>query len=1550
MLVTIYILLLKVSSTVIYILRFRNEKNESDDYLTVNSLKDAMLGKMLENAPINEWIGHFLIQPYDHVKDELHVLGKDVCDTIEDRQKDEFTTILEKDEHPTENKKKNTNQRIKWQEETAAVPETQMKIPVENVQYMEVKIPVSQLLYIKIINLSHGKNEQLSDEEIHSVLHLLMSMDNVSEIKYALYMQFLGDHALIGRLRQLHAERANESMDIDVVKQGNIDCLTSDIEHVIRNVYSTMKRNYLLLIKDQYGNTALATRKAKGDRRLKMYIPLEDISAGIPGSFLRMDYNFLCHNKEALYSWIDTLGEEIPKMTIELDFCNFFRLRGCSYECTRVSTNVPILGTFAEFYRVITCNFVIHRKITKIILRLSNVCYDFDFCFLDGVKLELWCYECIFDEKSVLPEFLDLLSVKDSLLKASLSLPPCLNVLYMSNCRHQDDTVVLHVGTTCRHVSIEDHSGLVNFGDITRLCTFMLPLKSRFSVSIVKNLKGQLQNLKVKNVQVASNWTICDTIKRIYLENVTVLDNNSCGIHSKSRSVVVRHCSGLFDFDGFRGFEHVHLFGSKGTLEYVGSASGDVYRFTISNLWINKSRVFNSGWKKILFSDIKLSENAVITFEQNGEIQEIVCDRCYGRFIFSKIVSGVGSIFFTRENGYFEIKRRAPGNEIQLKITNVDINENIKLGDGIAEIVLENVNIEDGYAFETTSPVKKIVVDSCSGEFIIHGIATKTGNGIILRHSSSSIHLLRKDSDNYILYMANITFSDTIEIKFAVDTAVFVNVKVAASQGVVFEKGCERLTLNNCDRLVQKEEGVVFKKLSLCRLASSVAHYYFSAETEELQASEITLYEDVCIWRNVKAISLYRIFILNNKCFEIRGEPDLLSLQQCSKYFNLPCLTEKRDENVLFLSEEQSEIHLFRSRVLSGSIAVGMKGCEIHKDIVIRNDVKHLSLSNITGGSDVKLVISNSCERLIIESCEISVMLAKYSPLISMVMKRQFFIQDISKFVNLQALYIANVSLQQDLILNNHIKVFKMEKSRIEKGYALRLNKGVKNVVIVSFSGVVDTSSIMNMGDVWLNGTETFTFKRENNADDIYLGIRNMIVAKNLKIDPRVKRLELINTTIDENAQLKINSACESVRIVDCDGRIDFSEAISLTFIGIEGDMIGWVNSLTPIVKNRRRIVPGRLFPSHTEKIYVNCKSVKLVSQVIDQDVCLTFDEECESVSLINCAGTFDVSEVLKLKRLVYQPQGALSDIRVEFPDLSNVEELVLVYNGDDRYFPLLLLACRNVKRLTLYSYRAPNAGIRQDDMITDKWTAHAKELKYINNSDIERIVRESSHEDDHFFEKIFNRIMNILIRPIFTSTTENILESLSLYGFKPSVRSMKEMRNFVALETLILDYEYVDKTVLEHLPNNITTLSMLKGQKPLFTCPKLCCSAKRDKAIAFREHKFLKTFVVDADFFTNTKNFFNLPKTLECLKITYTNAFSKANVPVLKKLKLKRLVIIDSDELNNELFLTENYNTNVVRFKTFTCFLSNFIDIFSLDELSAEIGNTVVSLSPRDY
>lgn len=386
------------------------------------------------------------------------------------------------------------------------------------------------------------------------------------------------------------------------------------------------------------------------------------------------------------------------------------------------------------------------------------------------------------------------------------------------------------------------------------------------------------------------------------------------------------------------------------------------------------------------------------------------------------------------------------------------------------------------------------------------------------------------------------------------------------------------------------------------------------------------------------------------------------------------------------------------------------------------------------------------------------------------------------------------------------------------------------------------------------------------------------------------------------------------------------------------------------MLKSKRETILWRFFPQSIKRFPEGLRSIKLVSQAVEQDVWLVCDNECENVSLIDCAGFFDLSEIKRLKRLVYQPQEISNNLMIKFPDLNGVEELVLVYNGNIRYFQPLLMMCHNVTKLTLYSHKSPNSGIRPEDLVASNLTIPERELQYCSQDDISKDIRKSFQEDSHFSEKLLNETMNILIKPIFTSRSENTLKHLLLHGFKPSIQNMNAMRDFVVLSVLAIDYEYIDDELFEHLPRNLRTLVALKGRSTSFACRKLCCSTKRDNAIGFRKHRSLKTFAVETEFFTNTGNFFNLPETLECLKVTYTDAPPKVEIPSLSKLRLKRLVIIESDEPEKDPFFIEDRSMCTVRYMRLICFLSRFIDLRSVDKLVVEKGEETVVLCTKNF
>ncbi|ELQ75463.1 putative LRR containing protein [Trachipleistophora hominis] len=346
----------------------------------------------------------------------------------------------------------------------------------------------------------------------------------------------------------------------------------------------------------------------------------------------------------------------------------------------------------------------------------------------------------------------------------------------------------------------------------------------------------------------------------------------------------------------------------------------------------------------------------------------------------------------------------------------------------------------------------------------------------------------------------------------------------------------------------------------------------------------------------------------------------------------------------------------------------------------------------------------------------------------------------------------------------------------------------------------------------------------------------------------------------------------------------------------------------------------------------------------------LKFNQECRKVRFYHCSGEYDLSGIQKLEVLGLVPElkGTL-ELKVCLPSLDNVRKLDIAYNLNEDCLEYCLARYINLESLTIRSidYREkclpyPRLSLVKDGVFNP------------SNMNAWLIQKMSEYElpREHLGNETANLLnikMNIFMGELFTFNVKNKLKYLKLIGCSLSGRNMKMLKEFVNLQTLVIDSAFLGNEMIKNIPCQLETLEIMDRNiyKDLFiNLRKLDWKTVQ----LLRKHKSIKHLVLDKSIMKYEHIFNCLPVKLESLKFKkffgYGIGFHAQNK---EKIIVKRLVLLLDDPNTNPIMVIDN-NPMVRQYYQLFDLLQNYIDFTKLEDLALETPIKTVSLDRRTY
>ncbi|ELQ74511.1 putative LRR containing protein, partial [Trachipleistophora hominis] len=875
----------------------------------------------------------------------------------------------------------------------------------------------------------------------------------------------------------------------------------------------------------------------------------------------------------------------------------------------------------------------------------------------------------------------------------------------------------------------------------------------------------------------------------------------------------------------------------------------------------------------------------------------------------------------------------------ELTAKNINICRNVSIN-GIQKILLTRVRIADDQVVKITSEYNSLILEYCTGRFIVPGIQVGVKKYINLQNTTF-IQFYRIEEDIYSCKMTGINFEDKLLVSHKIRIAQLENSVLYEDIGLEFKYGCEILHLFDTKGVIISPDNN-FKKIILSSYYQNFPVYYLSYPVYEIIISSCTINHQILIFTDsTKRIRLYSVQLTGHSMVAIDHECEKIAIWKTTGRFVISNIIKTSPLRQAILNLRNG-VFIFGSNFSKTQCSLLLEHVVIKRRTIVRENVHVLNLISVVIRRRAVLKINDDCEVLLIDSCKGNIDFSGCTNLRSLTIKNHKFIYHKGIYDNLLSLHLENVNINTTLRLGGNIKNVKLVGVTTRLFKSVQIDRNCEMVHVRNFVGSLDIPDLfIYSGKMFTRRMITIAYERMSDTFGGVMFFNDIYLKNDYEIPSNVESLILRNFMTNENARLKINESCKYLKLNVYQGYIDVSKMKSikkvafLKYLPIFGDNC-WEFSdqcKYPVNKIGKKKI----------NLPINIDNVIIERVNIQSNYSLVVNENCQNVAIIFSEGNFDLSRIKKLAslKLLIEKQGL---INIQFPDLSNVTNLEVSFDSNEEYFNLLLSKCINAKKLVLY-----NVVCELHDWIENQsLLGYKEEMTPYELSELKSIVGAESRAYQCRLSYDLHRNFITHSRPIFDYNRQVIIRDLSIIAFSIDKESLKQLKRFFMLTRLSIVTRTIFAGLFDSLPFSLNDFSLMlipchvTVDLGIYAAEDIDSKKKNTKNINLVNLRLHGLFIVKME------QFLSFPDKVDVLEVMPLAMLSDKEIQVRKKMWVKKLIIMQMNSRTREIirsdYALEEYYNHLLNV------LSQYIDFSYLEEIKILDQDTEKLVDPRDY
>lgn len=1460
-----------------WIIHFKNEGQLSSIIVTDNlrSLNISMFDD-ISNEGIEKYKFACNVKKYDVVNDPWNILHPDKNDISQNLSIENHTTNI-KDE--------------------------------EEYSYKEIYLPISKETFCKTVSLSPNSETVFTANEVFEILKYLVAfLDNKLCISYAIYQNIQRDLSIFDQLMTIcdNKSKTTKCGDID---NGKI------VLDMFMCLMTELADHHVLIIEDNYGNTAVASVDNKRKNRMHIPVSIERMGWPFPIKYITASTGFLIENDRFLHDLYSNVSM-CYDLVLTIDFSDIINM------ANKTSLEKMIRK---ELVKLSDCTFIMLNIVRMICIHFEFINCNFDLRFISNKNTGFEFHGCILSDGIQFPLNTCEITLINCCLNTNTLIFNDLKSIIIKNTKILEDM----------SLSIKD----AEYIELIDICgnVDMMHSEQKFGISQFnenwsfkqKKKDGRLDELLISNaVLFNSKITFNNEIQKLVFKNIDLED--------KSIIVVGRNVKNAY-FEEFSGVIHLHgiLMHDKplaicllnGVLSIERLGSENYKMFTLVNAKILDYISLPDIFQKIHFTRTILPDYDTLS-RLNNRLDEIVLVDCEGSVPLN-ISIGVGRLLFgTHINGeqMFLYRKKVGNSKSKLIMKNFVMHDNVTITCEIDELTLNELCVLNENGLCISGKFKKICLYECAGQYSIPGILHE-GQNIIKIMKDLDLEINAVKEDIYNIYISNMVVKGLWCFNFDIDRLKLCNIVSSNKQSSLnFNNSCRSLILNQFDCNISLQNVKAFNKVIVQNNTDPRAlTTIFSIPTVHIELSNITITSDIILWshtesvkfKNVNSSNINDLFFSSKTVF-IGDNCKNISVYDNNTLVNMSGIIKTVNNYIPLYSSKPSGYKLITIDEIDFRKLKLVKFCIGGTWQLIKN-VNSLELVKLTfADANMVFKVNHVLNDICVCGCDINIDILCRDQLKRMCLVDSKMLYHPDTFISVKWLSLAELNIYESLKISNSVEHIFLGRIFIMPGKRVIISKNISFLHIINTVGVIDASNTVFKRAIKLKGGEMIRLDRLNNVE-YSLQICNIdFVCLSGMLSPKIKKLKLKNITMDSNGTNTYILNCSQVEVSSCNFLIEFSEFNKLPKNSTRNLASTCTNKII-IHSNISILKLENMQFSYSLTLPSFIKSVFLCNVVIVNENKFVINKECEEIQMICCKGAFDLSGIIKPKKVIFvSSPGENNFLNQNMQYLYSISSLGIGGHIENDTSMHMLSQSKNLRKLTLCNIMLVSANT--NNLVDNSSNLQQSFLKKVNLCFLQKMI-------------CFNLV--------------NKLEHLDISKMTLDYMEINILDKFTKLKTLIVNIDAIGRLSLDDLPNSLETFEI---RRYCHYEPSTNTFAKL-KSLYFKglqTHRNIKNLTFHWEFYEKYNFFFFLPKNLEKLEISAFYPSSSRQESEIEKITLKKLVLILETVLDIESIVVKNWSKQY--FSNTLNYLQNFINFNKLDMLVLETNDEGIVLNKLTY
>lgn len=782
----------------------------------------------------------------------------------------------------------------------------------------------------------------------------------------------------------------------------------------------------------------------------------------------------------------------------------------------------------------------------------------------------------------------------------------------------------------------------------------------------------------------------------LILEEVELLAELVLVLGKFLENITLTKCTGIIRLYTPISEQSIHIQINYGQLVFVRSKKNDSWEFILQSALLMSTVKFNDRLSKLHICGVDFKLDSHIEVHRNT--RNVILDNSY-RSVFLDDVTGRKKIIpieqkdfcleMSDESSPFnssDVTRSYESQRLLLKYAHVNNSEFLK--SNIKRLEFRNVIVEESCVLQIDDGFEELKLYGCIGKFKIPFVSYESESMIDFHETGCSLEIVKTSISTYNLAIKNMNTSRSISVDACISDLNLQHVAMNEDSVFSLKRTCTNICLSYFKGRIIAPHITALDRLVLSNMNLTTNQFLLSIPTNLLEAKSVVLDHSIVVlgafaqtmylrWAKLStetAIQIISTNNLNNFAFSsIATRIDITSI-----------IRSMENSEPSFLVD--GDIKYFSEEGMNGCTTFELRNFQVRAHSELAKNVQFVDLEYVFSDNNSILRLNKEVEYIRITFCQANIDVAMVKELKSAVINCSSFVYDQKIYQSLIYLCISDLTIEQNVYLGENLKTLKLEGVIISRNCTFAISKNISRLHIERSCGMMCMSGVGGFTSLALDCGNTLEYVSVPITRGIYsLRLSNFCFESDIRLSDDIEEVIIEYAKVTNNVKLLLGRECKSVELNTNCINLDNTRASNLqkiTLIAISSHVLSQIFSINSL----NCLTLEKLNLNSVTKCANHIRTVILRMIDVPEDRIFYVGENCEEFQLLQCNGTFDLSAVKVLRKLVVIPRlNGTMCLKPLHSSLRTVRSLEIAYNFKSSFLQQVLAWCVNIERLTLH-------------------------------------------------------------------------------------------------------------------------------------------------------------------------------------------------------------------------------------------------------------------------